>query len=310
MTKTWPEKLRARSTLRLTLLGAAVASALGFGLFQIPRTRAQSTPATNQPLPSFEVASIRPDRSGDTRSMMEFRATGLSASGATTKKLIAFAYNIEEFQVSSGPSWISSDKYYVKAKVEDSVVEQLQKLPDLRQDDQIRLMVQSLLVDRFNLKVSHGTKELPIYALVIAKNGPKLQESKPGDTSPNAVKGPEGHGRAAMARRGGSRLTDRGASMAAVAEQLSRLLGRRVVDRTGLKAKYTFTLEYSDDEARATTYKASEGTNPGVDNGPPPDSSGPSIFTALQEQLGLKLEPTKGPVEVLVIDHIEKPSEN
>jgi uncharacterized protein (TIGR03435 family) len=98
--------------------------------------------------------------------------------------------------------------------------------------------------------------------------------------------------------------------MAAVAEQLSRLLGRRVVDRTGLKAKYTFTLEYSDDEARATTYKASEGTNPGVDNGPPPDSSGPSIFTALQEQLGLKLEPTKGPVEVLVIDHIEKPSEN
>jgi uncharacterized protein (TIGR03435 family) len=94
------------------------------------------------------------------------------------------------------------------------------------------------------------------------------------------------------------------------AEQLSRHLHQTVLDRTGLTAKYTFMLEFADDRNQPAMRRASEDVDPRASNGPPPDSSGLSIFTALQEQRGLKLEPTKGPVDVVVIDHIERPSEN
>jgi hypothetical protein len=156
---------KAGNHLRRLPVFAFAAGLMVFGLVDAPQICAQSPQATGASLPSFEVASIKPDRSGDVRSMMQTRPAGLSASGATTKKLIALAYNVEEFQVSRGPSWISSEKYYVEAKVEDSIVEQQQKLPYIQQEEQIRLMVQSLLVDRFKRKVSHATKELPVYAL-------------------------------------------------------------------------------------------------------------------------------------------------
>jgi uncharacterized protein (TIGR03435 family) len=310
MTEGLADKLCFGRKMLLAALGiAVVAGPVIFGVVYAQQIRAQAVQTTSAPLPSFEVASIKPDRSGDLRSMMETRPQGLKASDATAKKLIAYAYNVEEFQVSSGPSWVSSDKYYVQAKVEDSIVVQLQKLPDRQQEDQMRLMVQSLLADRFKLKVSHGTKELPIYALVIAKNGPKLQESKPGDTNPSAWKRSGGSGHASTPV-GVTRWTDRGASMPNFADQLSRHLRQTVLDRTGLKAKYTFTLEFADDRTRPAMLRASDDGDLRASNGPLPESSGPSIFTALQEQLGLKLESTKGPVDIIVIDHIERPSEN
>jgi uncharacterized protein (TIGR03435 family) len=297
-------------SMRLAALGVTViAGPVVFGVLNAPQVRAQSTTTTSALLPSFEVASIKPDRSGGSLSILETRATGLHASGVATKKLIAFAYNLHEFQVSGGPNWVSSDKYRVEAKVEDSMVEQLQKPPLILQDDAIRLMVRSLLMDRFHLSVSHVTKELPVYELVVAKDGPKLQESKPGDTIPSAWKGPGRSGQGSTPV-GVTRWTDRGSSMPGFAAQLSRHLDRPVVDRTGLKAKYTFTLEFADDRTQPTMPRAAADGDLRASNGPPPESSGPSIFTALQEQIGLKLVPAKGPVEVLVIDHIERPSEN
>jgi uncharacterized protein (TIGR03435 family) len=295
---------------RLAALGITViAGPVVFSVLNTQQIRAQSITTTSSPLPSFEVASIKPDRSGGTLSILETRATGLHASGVATKKLIAFAYNLQEFQVSGGSNWVSSDMYSVEAKVEDSLAEQIRKLPSIQQDDPIRLMVRSLLMDRFHLNVSYATKELPVYELVVAKDGPKLQESKPGDTSPGAWKGPGRSGHASTPV-GVTRWTDRGLSMPRFAAQLSRQLDRTVVDRTGLKAKYTFTLEFADDRTQPAMLRASEDGDLRASNGPPPESSGPSIFTALQEQLGLKLVPARGPVEVLVIDHIERPSEN
>ena len=304
------DKFKLGRMLSLAAMGiAAVAGPVVFAILNTRPVRAQSAQTTAAALPSFEVASIKPDRCGYLRSMLETRPEGLKESGATAKKLIAYAYNVEEFQVSGGPSWVSSDKYYVQAKAEDSIVEQLQKLPDRQQEDETRLMVQSLFADRFKLKVSHATKGFPGFALVIAKNGPKLREAKLGDTSPSRGQGAGGSGHASTPV-GVTRWTDRGASMPDFAEQLSRHLHQTVLDRTGLKAKYTFMLEFANDRSQPAMLRASEDGDLRASSGSPAESSGPSLFTALQEQLGLKLVSTKALVNTIVIDHIERPSEN
>jgi uncharacterized protein (TIGR03435 family) len=149
-------------------------------------------------------------------------------------------------------------------------------------------MMQSLLADRFKLTVHQETKEMPIYALVVAKNSPKLQPSKAEETE-----------------FGGSRgqFLCQKVPMSMLAGQLRRLLGRPVHDETGLTGEYDFKLEWTPDEPPANAGTAEARTAP-------PDRTGPSIFTALQEQLGLRLESRKGVVVVLVVDRVERPSEN
>jgi uncharacterized protein (TIGR03435 family) len=142
------------------------------------------------------------------------------------------------------------------------------------------LMLQTLLEDRFQRKVHLETKELPIYALVVAKNGTKVHAIK--DEGDTEIGGGDGH-----------QFTARQVSMQVFAGALARQFGSPVLDMTGLTGVYDITLDYAHDDSAA------------ADNGP-----GPSIFTALQEQLGLKLEPRKGPVEVLVVDRAERPSQN
>jgi uncharacterized protein (TIGR03435 family) len=312
MTQGLAGKLSFGGKVLLASIGiAAVALPVVFGLINGPQTRAQATQTTSAPLPSFEVASIKPNRSGENRTNIMFPSGRFATTNAGIKRLIAFAYNVRDFQVSGGPSWADSEKYDIDAKVEDSLAGSLEKLPIEQQADQIRLMVQSLLADRFKLRVSHTTKVLPVYALVIAKRGPKLKEAKPGDTYPNGIKGPDGVARPGMMRMiGRSDLTGQGVSMEILARQLAFLLGLTVLDQTGLKGNYDFALQWTPEQKTAVMFKGAEDGNPGPANAPPVDSSGPSLFTAIQEQLGLKLESTKGPVDIIVIDHIERPSEN
>jgi|SRR5208337_1627287 len=292
------------------LLLAVSMAPLAFGLLNIPQVRAQSPQTTGAPLPSFEVASVKPNRSGDNHFFISFQPGRFTATGATTEFLIEDAYNVKHFQVSGGPSWINSERYDVDAKEEDSDFEALQKLPPDQRGEQIRLRVQSLLADRFKLTFHRETKELPVYALVVAKNGPKLQEAKPGDTYPNGMKGLDGRAHAGMMRMGRGQLTGQAIPLASLVGMLSQQLGRTVVDKTGLKGNYDFTLQWTPDQSQPAMLMGPEGGKPGPDNAPRPESSGPSIFTAIQEQLGLKLESQKGPVEILVIDHVERPSEN
>ena len=306
-------KLCLGRKLALAAVGiAAVAASLSFGLLNAPRVRAQSTQTTAASLPSFEVASIKPNRSGDMRIGIRFQPGRFTTTGATVKQLIGLAYNVRDFQVSGGPSWISSDKYDIDAKEPDALAEELAKLPPDQRREKMGLLIQSLLADRFKLKVSHGARDLPEYALVVAKNGPKLQEAKPGDTYPNGFKGPDGRalGHGGMMRMGPGQLTGQAVPMTFLVQQLSQQLGRTVLDQTGLKGNYDFTLKWTPDQSSVPMFQGPPGGGPGPDNAPPPESSGPSIFTAVQEQLGLKLESTKGPVDILVIDHVEKPSEN
>jgi len=223
-------------------------------------------------------------------------------SGITAKMLIMQAYDVKEFQVTGAPGWISSDRYDINAKAERPNVD----------PDQAKVLVQSLLAERFNLKFHREIKEFPIYALVVAKDGPKLKKSENQTESEirAATAGPGGGGpkEGRMLRLGRGHISAQMLTLGALVQRLSSSLGRPVVDRTGLTGLYDFDLQWAPDEMEVETGKSGERMP--AESAPAGESTGPSIFTALQEQLGLKLESQKGPVEILVIDRMEKPTEN
>ena len=167
-------------------------------------------------------------------------------------------------------------------------------------------MLQALLADRCKLTLHRETKDLPVYALAIAENGPKLQEAKPGDTYANGIKGPNGHpGGPGNIRMGRGTLTGQALSMADFVRALSDQLGRPVLDKTGLTGRYDLNLQWTPDDSQLPMFKAT-----GTPSASQSAASGSSLFTTMQDQLGLKLESQDSPVEILVIDHVEKPSEN
>ena len=220
--------------------------------------------------------------------------------------LIALAYGTNRFNVwpqddwlSGGPAWLSADRFDLQAKVDDATVPKLHALGDDERVDYMKSMLRSLLAERFNLKVSREVRDLPVYALVVAKRGPNLVSS----TAPDKKQGNH-----VMTSRGLIECT--GMPIPLLADALSHELHRKVIDKTGLGGKYDFKLRWTPDQSSVAAPTRPEGSGPETDSPAPPDASGPSLFTALQEQLGLKLESTKGPVDVIVIDHIEKPSEN
>jgi len=247
---------------------------------------------------SYDVVSIKLDRAPDSGSHIHVSEDRDSfiATGVTAKYLIELAYEVRDFQISGGPGWADSEKYAISAKMDDDTVEALKKLSREQAIGRRQLMLQSLLAERFNLKLTHSSRELPIYALLVSKNGPKLPPSR------------EAAGRQGYSSNKRGELIATGASMSSLADRLSRELGRKVVDKTGLQERYDFTLHWTPE--RLTPVIASAADNNQGPAAPALDSSGPSIFTALQEQLGLRLESQKGSVETLIIKSIEKPSDN
>jgi len=275
------------------------------------RSQAQSPSAA---APAFEVAAIKPDK--DASGMFKFgwfSPGTFQASGATVQFLIQEAYQVEDTRVFGAPKWLKSERYEIRAKAPSDVAEQLRKLDNVQQYDQ-RIAVESsllqtLLRDRFKLAFHRETKEFPMFALVIAKNGLKLHESRPDDTYPDGIKDLDGRGHGHVMRMTRGELIGQGIPISDLIEMLGGLrLGLIVVDKTGLRGNYDFTLRWTPDESAPS--KRIGGAAPVPDNAPAPDSSRPSLFTAVQEQLGLKLEKQRGPVGVLVIDHVEKASEN
>jgi bla regulator protein BlaR1 len=327
-----------RLLLAVLALGV-VAGPVAFGFMQQAPPTGQILHATGH-LPSFEVASIRPNHSGS--GFASIGVPGMAAprdrfiaKNTSIKGLILWAWTpgttrpLPEDQVVGGPSWINSDRYDIDAKLEDSQIAALEKLTPWDRATQVKLMVQSLLADRFKLLVNDGTTApRPVYALVVAKGGPKLkgattpQEAAlcgtpppgkfpmppppPPGTSPTAPQRPATMSRASgMFMRPGE-MTACATPMSDLARQLQLELGRPVLDQTGLDGNYNFELKWTPD---TNSSGAMTEPSPGAE-APPPDASGPSIFTAIQEQLGLKLESTKASEEAIAIVHIEKPSEN
>jgi uncharacterized protein (TIGR03435 family) len=293
----------------LALLFVAFFSFFVRGMVNGPDVRAQELRTDAAILQSFEVASVKPDHSRSSGSHINISdPSRFNATNVTAKFLITYAYNMRDFQVSGGPSWIASDRFDIVAKIEDPLAQQIQKLLPAQRQDQIRLLVRSLVADRFKLSVTHETKELPVYALVVAKGGSKLKEVPPPDAQGSAGSPPRvvSPGAApAQLQPGGfgmdidngkASLTARAVSISNFVGMLSQSLDRPLVDQTGLKGTYDITLKWTADDGPGGTERS--------------ETEGTSIFTALQEQLGLRLESMKGPVDTIVIDHIEEPSEN
>jgi uncharacterized protein (TIGR03435 family) len=206
-----------------------------------------------------------------------------TASNVSLRLLMSRAFGVAEFQIEGGPSWVDGDKYDVAARADTSLE---------MSREELRPCLQALLAKRFRLRTHRQTKTGSVYSLVAAKNGPKLREHSGGGAS----------GIGASSESGKADIAGTKATMARLAEYLSGQGGRPVIDNTGLRGEYDFRVEWAPDETAAPP-------------GPPAGDltaplSGPSIFTALQEQLGLKLEATKGPIEIIVIDSVEKPSAN
>ena len=242
--------------------------------------------------PAFEVAAIKPNKSGGGHSRSGFDNGRFTAENASLKILIQYdAYGVPGPQLLGGPDWLATQKFDIDAKVDDQTAERMDKLPNEQRNLLMHQLVQQLLEDRFKLAVHWEHKELPVYALVVEKASTGIHPAKdPDKDSRSSTNGT---------------LTDEGVTMTDLAQQMTQILnrevGRVVIDKTGLQGKYDLTLTWSPDNHSANFSNAS------ADNSAP---LGPSIFTAVKEQLGLKLESTKAPVEVLVIDHVEAPSEN
>lgn len=226
------------------------------------------------PSPAFEVASVK--RADPNKPLVDFRTYPggrLEMTNLTLKNIVQEAYGIKYYQLSGGPAWLDNDRFDIVAKAAGDA-SRAEMMP----------MLQTLLADRFQLKVHHEPKEGNVYALVIGKNGLKLKESNE-DKSYVRLMRQEPPDQPGVHYS----LIGQKVSLAVIAENLAGLLARPVQDRTEIKGEFDFRLDYS------------------INDDPESD---PSLFSAIQEQLGLKLEATKGPIETLVIDHVEKPSGN
>jgi uncharacterized protein (TIGR03435 family) len=235
------------------LLGCAIAGAI-----------APNVVALAQERPRFEAATVKPgnpDIHGTRTSTPPGRVV---LESITLREAVRMAYQLNEPELFGGPKWVDSEHYDIEGKAE-GVVSREQRM----------LMLQSLLVDRFKLKLHRETREIPLYALTVAKGGPKLTPSTPNGGSSS----------------GPRNVTAKGATIEVFARMLSDVLMQPVVDRTGLTGNYDVRVDFAPMQG-------------------PADDTAPSLFTAIQEQLGLKLESTKGPVEVVVIDSAEKPDAN
>ncbi len=264
-----------------------------FTIFLAALTAAQSPSPPGSSPPVFEVASIKPsDPSGQGSALLITPGGGLNGRNLTLKTLIQRAYGLLDFQISDGPAWINSERYDIQAKAlrnarDESVPNDLSKLtPEQGKifQDQFLERLRTLLTDRFQVKFRRETKDLPVYALVVAKGGPKIHEATGGKSDLQLRK---------------NQLDAKGMPIANLTRILSQRLGRSVLDATSLTGTYDFTLQWAPDPTPAPP-----------DSVAAPELGGPSIFTAVEEQLGLKLESKRGPVEIFVIEHAERPSGN
>lgn len=225
------------------------------------------------------MASIRDSKAGP-RMAISVQPNGFSARHTTVFALLLNAYEIRPTEDIPGlPSWARSEEFDIDAKMDDELASSLQKLPDQEVVLRRRQMLQRLLADRFKLRAHYEAKERSIYALVIAKGGPHLIATTGSDT---------GHG----SSWGHGHIEIHAGSVSDFAFCMSDMLDRFVVDNTGIKGRFNVQLTWTPHDLQ--------------DQGAP----GPTVFTALQEQLGLKLVPSKGPVPILIVDHLEKPSQN
>jgi uncharacterized protein (TIGR03435 family) len=232
--------------------------------------------------PSYEVATIKPAQP-DERKVVQVQGVRLFTAGTSLVDLMMFAYGVHQLQVVGGPEWVKTEKF-------DLLIQP--NMPGRPSTVQMRSIVRKLLADRFKLVLHHGQKELPVYGIVAAKGGPKMTPTTAEAVATNT---------ATVGFRDGEMMV-KNASMSEFASLMQRYVGldRPIVDHTGISGKYDFKLSWAPDSSQM--------------NGSPSAATAgdarPDLFTAIQEELGLKLQPLKEPADVVVIDGVEQPSEN
>jgi uncharacterized protein (TIGR03435 family) len=266
------QELSARGTFRL-LIAVVVPASVVAALMS-----AQQVPAEISPPAQFEAASVKPNRSGSLS--LEFRTPPgrLTVRNADLRTIVKNAFRIrQDVDLIGGPRWIETERFDITATA-----------PEKTSSDQILLMLQSLLFERFKLAVHREPRQVQLYKLRIASGAPKLRELKVGMTPRSA--GPD------------TRIIGILGKTSGLTRALSKFLGRDVIDETGLTGSYDLSIEVAKDDPIITAGSADTGDRTGP--------AGPSLFSALQEQLGLKLVSEKAEVSILVIDHVERPSAN
>ena len=271
------------ASMPLTLTRATTETA-----WAIPEPPPPPKPMPADARPAFEVATIKPSDPNRPGKLFTVRGQEVVTINTTLNDLITMAYDLHVKQITGAPTWLDSEKYDITGKPE---------IPGRPNVTQLKVMIQKLLADRFQLKFHKEKKELNVYVITVVKGGEKVTKSQ---SDPNSLPGLF-FGRAPA----GMNFNVRNATIAEVANVLQgSVLDKPVVDQTGLKEKYDFTLKFTPDPGQMTGLG---GAPP-----PPPDNieAPPDIFAAFQQQLGLKLESTKAPADVIVIDKVEKPSAN
>jgi uncharacterized protein (TIGR03435 family) len=224
------------------------------------------------PTPAFDAASVKPHRDSTFIHLFQFLPGGkFHATNTWVKYIVQQAYDLNDYQIFGGAAWITSDRFDIDATAGDAGASEAQ----------MQLMLRTLLADRFQLRIREETREFPLYDLVVAKGGPKIRALKPGDSS--------------NCRRDNSEICGI-RTMPRLADYLTRVGGRPVVDKTEILGDYDLLLNFDAYEIRDQT--------------PPPDYNKPPLAVALQEQLGLKLESRKALLPALVIESIQRPVEN
>jgi uncharacterized protein (TIGR03435 family) len=285
----------ARRTTYLFVLFLAVMHMFFFA----SAAHGQSSPTPISPVvqlpraavPVFEVAAIHVNK-GDTSARTHIISSSsngrFTAINASLKSLVQWAFVVPGARILGGPDWFPSTRFDIEAKADDSVDSQLSTLPSVEGKAEKQAMLRALLADRFQLKSHQELRDLPVYALVIAKDGPKFQPSQVNGTTING-------------RLGEISVSGSDDTLALLADELGKHLGRVVTNETGLHGRYELSLKWASDQ---TVAPQSDGA------GSPAGASGPSIFTAIREQLGLRLIPKKSPISVLLIDQATMPTEN
>ena len=253
------------------------------------------------PQHEFDVATIKPS---DTRNTLppsvDITPDRFQATGVTLKELIKIAWNLNygaDEQISGGPLWVSNTRFDLDAKEDAALAAELARLPQQQQGDQVRAMLRGLITQRFGLQLHHETRDLPVYELVVAKSGQRMLPA----ADPSAAKSADATDKPRRWIRiaGVGELEGYSADISTLVTVLSmqpEIGGRLVVDKTGLTGSYDFALKWTPDIFLNANQTAA--------------NAGPSLFTALQEELGLKLESAKAPVDRIVIDRVSLPAAN
>ena len=256
----------------------------------------------------FEVVSIHPDDPDGHRMRIGMGPNArFIAEGVTIKRLVCMAYGIQDFQLEGAPSWFTLERFSIQAKSESNVEVEFPKLTDEQKMAVGKQMIQAMLADRFKLLLRQESKEVPILGIVVPKNGPKLHEAAPGDAYPNGLKDGDGTSHAGMMRFDRGHLTAQGVKLDNLASFLSEQLNQIVQNKTGLDGKYDFTLNWAPENERPGGPQQAGGEERSA---PADGNAEPPLFTAIREQLGLRLEAQKSTVPVYIVERAEKPTAN